>query len=231
MILMNLCLHLKMERPNPPVPGKITHYSVELFWKIPRSKEGRTSVTIQQQPGQENEFETIYTGFGKKCEAKELQHETAYKFRMKFTTGNQSTEWSALTDVTTKDRPMTGDDLHRVVASRSTSGLKKLLDDEDIEIDAPDKMGHSPLMNSCVKGFDEISEILLDHGADVNFSNSSGKNSGGGVERENRIRSAVTRTTTAPEKSITFCMMGHGGVIGGDGWIRGMGSDLSIALL
>ena len=50
-----------MERPNPPVPGKITHHSVELFWKAPRAKEGRTSVTIQQQPGQENEFETIYT--------------------------------------------------------------------------------------------------------------------------------------------------------------------------
>ncbi|XP_063674914.1 fibronectin type 3 and ankyrin repeat domains 1 protein-like isoform X1 [Bolinopsis microptera] len=166
-----------LDRPNPPVPGKVTHHSAELFWKVPKSKDVRISVLIQLCAPNEEDYETIYTGFGKKTEVRDLTHETCYKFRLRFTMGEENSDWSPVTEVVTKNKPMTGEDLHRVVTTRSVSGLKKLLADEDIAINAPDKMGNSPLMNACVKGYDDIAKILLDHNANMKYSNSAGKDS------------------------------------------------------
>jgi len=167
----------ELDRPNPPFPGKITHHSAELFWKIPR-KEPRLSVLLQQSGGHNVNFETIYTGFGKKTDVKELLHDTNYKFRIRFTAKDDScSDWSPLAEVTTKTKPLTGDDLHRAVNNRNINTIKKLLTTEDIEIDAPDKMGYSPLMNAGIKGYDDVSETLLDHGANPHYSNTAGKNS------------------------------------------------------
>ena len=50
-----------LDRPNPPVPGKVTHHSAELFWKVPKSKDVRISVLIQLCAPNEEDYETIYT--------------------------------------------------------------------------------------------------------------------------------------------------------------------------
>lgn len=167
----------RLERPNPPYPGKVTHHSAELFWKIPKAKEPRISVILQQCMEHEGEFETIYTGYGKRTEAKDLSHEAVYKFRLRYEQEDNISEWSPVTEVNTKCKPMTGDDLHRVVQNRNITALKNLLKDKEIAINAPDKMGNSPLMSACIKGYADVAEVLLEHDAEVNYSNSAGKNS------------------------------------------------------
>ena len=42
------------------------------------------------------------SGFGKKTDVKDLQHETCYKFRLRFTMGEENSDWSPVTEVTTK---------------------------------------------------------------------------------------------------------------------------------
>lgn len=44
-----------------------------------------------------------------------------------------------------------------------------------VSVDIPDQLGFSPLMNASQRGFTSIVEELLQRGADVNYTNSSGK--------------------------------------------------------
>ena len=166
-----------LERPNPPAPGKVTHFSIELFWKVPKLQDPKVSVVLQQSEGKEAEYSNVYTGFGKKSVVKDLGSDCKYKFRLKYMQGDVHSDWSAITEVKTNSKPLNGDDLHKAVLQRSITTIKKLLEQEDINIDAPDKFGSSALMSSCIKGFNDIAELLLSFGANVEYANSAGKTS------------------------------------------------------
>ena len=47
----------------------------------------------------------FFSGFAKKTEVRELIHETAYKFRLRFSVSeNNNSEWSPITEVVTKSK-------------------------------------------------------------------------------------------------------------------------------
>ena len=46
----------------------------------------------------------FHRGFGKKTEVRDLTHETCYKFRLRFTMGQENSDWSPVTEVVTKSK-------------------------------------------------------------------------------------------------------------------------------
>jgi ankyrin repeat protein len=72
---------------------------------------------------------------------------------------------------------VTGDDLHRAVLSFDAAAVKELLALNQVAVDVPDSLGLSPLMSASQRGEVSIADILVRHGAQVDFANSSGKTS------------------------------------------------------
>ncbi|XP_073408872.1 fibronectin type 3 and ankyrin repeat domains protein 1 isoform X6 [Dendrobates tinctorius] len=77
----------------------------------------------------------------------------------------------------TGGEPMTGEHLHRAVNMNDEVTVLKILQTGNVKADIPDKLGFSPLMIAAQKGYFRIVQSLIDHGADINLENGSGKNS------------------------------------------------------
>lgn len=173
---------MEMDRPDPPVAGRVTHCSIELLWdqerKIddPRSGRIKYSVQVEEEKG-ETGFSNVYCGYARTCIVEGLKPLTQYKYMVQVSLGTQISPWSSATEVTTTNLPFTGTELHRAVLNWDVDKVKKILENHESLVDVPDKMGSSPLMVGAQKGYTSIVDLLLDYGADVSFTNSSGKDS------------------------------------------------------
>jgi ankyrin repeat protein len=72
-------------------------------------------------------------------------------------------------------KPLTGEDLHKAVFAWDLDGVKRVLDSKNVNVDVPDRFSCSALMNASQKGFRTVAEILIEHGADINYQSGSGK--------------------------------------------------------
>jgi ankyrin repeat protein len=72
---------------------------------------------------------------------------------------------------------VTCDNLHKAIASNDVDKVKSILELNPQYLDIPDSRNLSPLMNASKMGRSRIVELLLNLGANVEFSNSSGKTS------------------------------------------------------
>ncbi|CAH1783527.1 unnamed protein product [Owenia fusiformis] len=169
-------------RPPPPVVGKVTHHSVELYWiealeslKGEMQKgDGRVRAVLQEQD-QNGAWNNCYTGYAKRHVMDNLEPLTQYRYRLQLKNNHGGSEMSPMVAVSTTKEPLTGDHLHRAVNLRTLDQLENILDTGDVVIDVPDKYGNCPLMNAASKGYIDVMDVLIARGADVNWKNDSGK--------------------------------------------------------
>ncbi|XP_028403256.1 fibronectin type 3 and ankyrin repeat domains protein 1-like [Dendronephthya gigantea] len=167
-----------MDKPDPPRIGRVTHCSIELFWdqeKKPDECE-RTKYCVQEA-GISGQYRNVYSGYAKTCILDGLKENTRHCYRVQINLSTMSSPWSSAIEVTTMNFPCSGAELHRAVLNWDVDKVKKILNNYESLVDVPDKMGCSPLMVAAQKGYTSIVDVLLTLGADVTFSNSSGKDS------------------------------------------------------
>ncbi|XP_066457236.1 fibronectin type 3 and ankyrin repeat domains protein 1 [Eleutherodactylus coqui] len=172
-----------IKRPDPPVVGKVNHHSIELYWDInnvykrigPSNKWFRFS--IEEEDVKTHMYGTVYSGYSMKHVVEGLDSSTSYRFRLKVTGHNGEYAYSPVVTVSTTREPMTGEHLHRAVNMNDEDAVLKILQSGHVKVDIPDKLGFSPLMIAAQRGYFRIVQLLIDHGADMNKENGSGKNS------------------------------------------------------
>jgi ankyrin repeat protein len=138
--------------------------------------DSRVRVQLEQRDRNGESWSTVYVGFAKQFTVDNLDAWETYVFRVRFV-DNQSTatEWSQELSVTTSKRPMTGEDLHSAINRQNVAELERILETKEAPINAVDKYGYSPLMQVAQKGYTDMIEMLVEHGADVNLQNEAGK--------------------------------------------------------
>ncbi|XP_026108921.1 fibronectin type 3 and ankyrin repeat domains protein 1-like, partial [Carassius auratus] len=75
------------------------------------------------------------------------------------------------------EEPLNGRNLHNAVLKSDELELCRVLQSIKVSVDVPDKLDFTPLMMAAMKGFTRGVQLLVNHGADVNRKNSSGKDS------------------------------------------------------
>lgn len=171
------------EKPAPPIVGKVTYNSIELYWDQAATTEdssgGRLRYCIQEEEEDARKgFGNVYNGFAKTNVFRGLEQNKTYRYRLRISNDNGHSPWSQVISVTTTKIPLSGHDLHRAVINWEVEKVKTILE-ESIEnlVDSPDTFGLSPLMIAAQKGYTSIVSTLIQHKADVNYSNTSGKTS------------------------------------------------------
>lgn len=170
------------ERPAPPVVGKVTANSIELYWDQASTEGvsgGRLRYCIQEEEEETRKgFGNVYNGFAKSNVFRGLEQNTTYRYRLRISNDNGHSPWSKVIIVTTTRIPLSGYDLHHAVLNWEVDKVTAILEESGENlVDSPDAFGMSPLMIASQKGYTSIVSSLIAHKADVNFSNTSGKNS------------------------------------------------------
>ncbi|XP_032219322.2 fibronectin type 3 and ankyrin repeat domains protein 1 [Nematostella vectensis] len=169
-------------RPNPPVVGKVTHSSIELYWEPPTiigaaKSDGRLQYSVEEGERTKG-FGKVYSGFSTSNVFEGLEPSTDYRYRIRCKNDAGNSAWSSVITVRTTKKPKTNEDLHKAVAKKDVQAVIKVLEEFGPRwqlIDSPDKFGLSPLMVASQKGYVDIVKALLERNADVNYQNISGK--------------------------------------------------------
>ncbi|KAL4699169.1 hypothetical protein H8959_011826, partial [Pygathrix nigripes] len=189
-------------KPHPPVVGKVTHHSIELYWDLEKKakrqgpQEQRFRFSIEEKDPKTHSYGVIYAGYATKHVVKGLEPRTLYRFRLKVTSPSGEWEYSPLVSVSTTREPVSSEHLHRAVNVNDEDLLVRILQggekmvniaaaDEMLEaasymktcvqIDVPNKFGFTALMVAAQKGYTRLVKILVSNGTDVNLKNGSGK--------------------------------------------------------
>ncbi|CAL1535401.1 unnamed protein product [Lymnaea stagnalis] len=166
----------------PPQAGKVTHFSIELIFEDAlteaRSKGGNAKAAVKtflECKTETGEWEKTYTGLSKSFIHTGLQPNKTYSYRLKVESSSVKSDWSAVSTIKTQAAPYNGDDLHQAVRRGNIEKVKEILDSGDVNADAQDEKDFSALVVAGLQGKFEIMDILLQHGADVNRKDASGK--------------------------------------------------------
>ncbi|KAF7485949.1 hypothetical protein GHT09_002334 [Marmota monax] len=94
-------------KPHPPVVGKVTHHSIELYWDLEK-KEKRQGpqeqwlrFSIEEEDPKTHTYGIIYTGYATKHVIEGLEPRTLYRFRLKVTSPSGECEYSRIMSVST----------------------------------------------------------------------------------------------------------------------------------
>ncbi|XP_071494843.1 fibronectin type 3 and ankyrin repeat domains 1 protein-like [Diadema setosum] len=168
-------------KPDPPVVGKVTHHSIELYWEKASKQDtvakgdGRLRYIIQESDLTQG-WGNVYTGYGTNHVFDGLEPSSQYKYRLKVMNNNGNSEFSPAVTVTTTKEPQTGEQLHKAITlTQDIQKVREILDSGEVLIDVPDKFGYTPLMAAAQRGLTDMVELLISHGADVIMQNGSGK--------------------------------------------------------
>lgn len=170
-------------KPDPPVVGKVSHHSIELYWD-PDDKlqkvcypDERLRFSIEEEDPQIHRYDVIYVGFGKRHIVEGLEPSSVYKFRLKVTSPSGNYSYSPVLSVSTTREPLNGEHLHRAVNRNEEKAVIQILQSGQVNVDVPNKLGYTPLMVASQQGYLRLVHMLIDYGADVTLKNGSGKNS------------------------------------------------------
>ncbi|XP_065834043.1 fibronectin type 3 and ankyrin repeat domains protein 1-like [Oscarella lobularis] len=180
------------QQPDPPFVGTVTHHTIELYWNSndpPRRQPSPSSSRLQKQIRYTVEEESmsvttagrkriVYSGIFEWCTVSDgLEPQSQYRYRLQVTNEHGSSEFSQPIIVSTAKRPLSGEDLHKAVLNWDMETVKKVVSAGNVPIDVPDKYGSSALMSVAQKGYKSVAKLLLENGADVNYTSGSGKTS------------------------------------------------------
>ena len=121
-------------RPDPPVVGKVTHNSIELYWKAPDNVEhgkgdNRLRYTIQEEEtgARSKGFGNVYSGYATCNVFEGLDPKTQYRYRLRCMNDNGASAWSAVVTVSTTKKPKSSEDLQRAVSKGDVEAVEKIL--------------------------------------------------------------------------------------------------------
>ncbi|XP_067565177.1 fibronectin type 3 and ankyrin repeat domains protein 1 [Pseudorca crassidens] len=183
--------HLTMEpqkitpssKPHPPVVGKVTHHSIELYWDLEKKvkrqgpQEQWFRFSIEEEDPRMHTYGIIYTGYATKHVVEGLDPRTLYRFRLKVTSPSGEHEYSPVVSVSTTREPISSEHLHRAVNVNDEDLLLRILQGGNVKVDVPNKFGFTALMVAAQRGYTRLVKILVSNGTDVNLQNGSGKDS------------------------------------------------------
>lgn len=128
------------ERPDPPIVGKVTHNSIELYWgvdlKSPEHvglpatrKDERMHFVIQEEEvgSSQRGYGTVYSGFSSRNVFEGLEPKMTYRYRLRATNDHGSSPWSAPVEVSTVRKPPSSEDLHKATSRDDVEAVMKLL--------------------------------------------------------------------------------------------------------
>ncbi|XP_016775086.2 fibronectin type 3 and ankyrin repeat domains protein 1 isoform X11 [Pan troglodytes] len=170
-------------KPHPPVVGKVTHHSIELYWDLEKKakrqgpQEQWFRFSIEEEDPKMHTYGIIYTGYATKHVVEGLEPRTLYRFRLKVTSPSGDCEYSPLVSVSTTREPISSEHLHQAVSVNDEDLLVRILQGGRVKVDVPNKFGFTALMVAAQKGYTRLVKILVSNGTDVNLKNGSGKDS------------------------------------------------------
>ncbi|XP_037660983.1 fibronectin type 3 and ankyrin repeat domains protein 1 isoform X2 [Choloepus didactylus] len=94
-------------KPHPPVVGKVTHHSIELYWDLEKKakrqgpQEQWFRFSIEEEDPKMHTYGIIYTGYATKHIVEGLEPRTLYRFRLKVTSPTGEYEYSPVVSVAT----------------------------------------------------------------------------------------------------------------------------------
>ena len=141
---------LEPEKPDPPVIGKVTHNSIQLYWGPsakqsleddlagrPRSGasvhsvrgDSRTRFVVQEEEIslQSRGFGTVYSGYAQRNIFEGLEPRSTYRYRLKVINDFGSSPFSSCIEVTTTKKPPSSEDLHKAVNRNDIKIVTNLL--------------------------------------------------------------------------------------------------------
>ncbi|XP_038934758.1 fibronectin type 3 and ankyrin repeat domains 1 protein isoform X2 [Rattus norvegicus] len=170
-------------RPHPPVVGKVTHHSIELYWDLEKREKRQgpqeqwLRFSIEEEDPKMHNYGVIYTGYATKHVVEGLEPRTLYRFRLKVTSPSGEYEYSPVVSVATTREPISSEHFHRAVNVNDEDLLLRILEGGHVMVDVPNKFGFTALMVAAQKGYTRLVKILISNGTDVNLKNGSGKDS------------------------------------------------------
>lgn len=121
-------------RPDPPVVGKVTHSSIELYWNPPEQSspqkgDDRPRYCIQEEEvgSRSKGFGNVYSGYSTSNVFTGLESRSQYRYRLRCMNNHGNSAWSVVVSVTTTTKPKTSEDLLKAVAKRDVDTVKKIL--------------------------------------------------------------------------------------------------------
>ena len=121
-------------RPDPPVVGKVTHNSIELYWKAPDNAEqgkgdSRLRYTVQEEErGQRSRgFGNVYSGYSTTNVFQGLQPKCQYRYRLQCLNNSGGSAWSAIVIVSTTQKPKSSEDLQKAVLRGDAEAVGQIL--------------------------------------------------------------------------------------------------------
>uniref|UniRef100_A0A2I3M9E9 Fibronectin type 3 and ankyrin repeat domains protein 1 n=2 Tax=Cercopithecinae TaxID=9528 RepID=A0A2I3M9E9_PAPAN len=120
-------------KPHPPVVGKVTHHSIELYWDLEKKakrqgpQEQWFRFSIEEEDPKMHSYGIIYTGYATKHVVEGLEPRTLYRFRLKVTSPSGECEYSPLVSVSTTREPISSEHLHRAVNVNDEDLLVRIL--------------------------------------------------------------------------------------------------------
>ena len=175
----------EIPRPDPPVVGKVTHNSIELYWDVNEDDEekpihGKVHFCVQEEEVnmRNTGFGNVYSGYAKSHVFEGLEPQTQYRYRLRKSNAAGTSAWSVIITVNTTRKPKTSEDLIKAVNHKDLDKVDAILQElSQTVVDSPGKYGLSPLMIAAQQGSLEIVNKLLTYGADPKYQNTSGKDS------------------------------------------------------
>lgn len=121
-------------RPDPPIVGKVTHNSIELYWKPPEKSspekgDSRLRYCIQEEEvgNKSKGFGNVYTGYSTSNIFEGQEPRTQYRYRMRCMNDHGNSAWSVVVTVSTTAKPKTSEDLQKAVAKNDVETVNKIL--------------------------------------------------------------------------------------------------------
>ncbi|GAB5578878.1 fibronectin type 3 and ankyrin repeat domains protein 1 isoform X1 [Prionailurus iriomotensis] len=162
-------------KPHPPVVGRVTHHSIELYWDLEKraKRQGPQEQWVRFSIEEEDPKTHAYVGYATKHVVEGLEPRTLYRFRLKVTSPSGEYEYSPVVSVSTTREPISNEHFHRAVSVNDEDllvrilqgGLVKILVSNGTDVNLKNGSGKDSLMLACYAGHLDVVKYLRRHGA------------------------------------------------------------------
>ena len=121
-------------RPDPPVVGKVTHSTIQLYWDVNEVDEekpthGKVRYSVQEEEvGTRNVgFGTVYSGFARSHVFEGLEPQMQYRYQLRRSNNVSHSPWSVVITVNTTRKPKTSEDLVKAVGYKDLEKVDAIL--------------------------------------------------------------------------------------------------------
>ncbi|XP_043568562.1 fibronectin type 3 and ankyrin repeat domains protein 1 isoform X2 [Chiloscyllium plagiosum] len=152
----------EIPKPDPPVVGKVTDHSIELYWNKHHQLQGYIAsnrglcFSIEEEDIKTHTYGNIYTGYAKHHVVTGLEASTPYRFRLKVISSTGNCAYSPIVTVSTTRELKYGKHLHCAIIKNDIEEVCHILQSGNMKVDVLDERGFSPLMLAAQKGYQSL---------------------------------------------------------------------------